>query len=172
MRQSRSFIKISVLFFIILPIVINAQVSEFKEYRETPTIPYGGAQHYLYLGADRELQITVQIWGKICKPGLYSIPKTTDIIGLISFAGGPDDGANLSKVKIVRNNPQPQVLTVNVKKYLNSGKLSDLPLLKPGDTIIISESPSNKIFPGFLQVLSVASQAAAIISMYYIIVNK
>lgn len=144
-----------------------------RDYRETPTIPYGGPQYYVYLGANRELQIDVQIWGKIAKPGLYSVPKTTDIIGLISFAGGPVDGADLKKVKIIRNNPTAQIIKADVKKYLNNGDMSKFPLLKPGDMIFIPESPSYSLFPKFLQFFALVAQTSSIItayvSVYYLI---
>jgi hypothetical protein len=167
---------VALLVSIIIPFYVYAEETPSREYRETPTIPYGGPQYYVYLGANRELQIDVQVWGKIAKPGLYSVPKTTDIIGLISFAGGPADGADLKKVKIIRNNPKSQIIKVDLKKYLNSGDISKLPLLKPGDMIIIPESPSYTFFPKFLQFFSVASQTASIItayvSMYYLIYKR
>jgi hypothetical protein len=158
---------------IIIPFYTYAEEAPNRDYRETPTIPYGGPQYYVYLGANRELQIDVQVWGKIAKPGLYSVPKTTDIIGLISFAGGPADGADLKKVKIIRNNPTAQIIKVDLKKYLNNGDISKLPLLKPGDMIVIPESPSYTFFPKFLQFFAVAAQTASIItayvSVYYLI---
>jgi len=158
---------------IIIPVYTYAEETPSKEYRETPTIPYGGPQYNVYLDANRELQIDVQIWGKIVKPGRYSVSKTTDIIGLISFAGGPTDGADLKKVKVLRNNPKVQVIKVDLGKYLNNGDISKLPLLKPGDMIIIPESPSYTFFPKFLQCFALAAQTASIVTayvtMYYLI---
>jgi len=66
-----------------------------------------GAQYFL--GAEDELLIKVNIWGFVRKPGQYMVPKNTDLISLISFAGGPIEQAKINKVKIIRapefNNP-------------------------------------------------------------------
>ncbi|KAA3655690.1 MAG: hypothetical protein DWQ10_17065 [Calditrichaeota bacterium] len=56
-----------------------------------------------YLGEQNELLIKVNIWGFVKKPGQYLVPTDTDLISLISYAGGPLDEAKLKKVKIIRN---------------------------------------------------------------------
>ncbi|MDZ7362316.1 MAG: SLBB domain-containing protein [candidate division KSB1 bacterium] len=60
-----------------------------------------GAQYIL--GAQDELLIRVNIWGFVRKPGQYMVPKNTDLISLISFAGGPLEQAKIKKVKIIRS---------------------------------------------------------------------
>jgi hypothetical protein len=55
-----------------------------------------------YLGEQDELLIKVNIWGLVRRPGQYMVPKDTDLISLISFAGGPLDQAKMKKVKIIR----------------------------------------------------------------------
>jgi polysaccharide export outer membrane protein len=59
-----------------------------------------GAQYFL--GEQDELLIKVNIWGFVRKPGQYMVPKDTDLISLISFAGGPLEQAKINKVKIIR----------------------------------------------------------------------
>jgi len=56
-----------------------------------------------YLGEQDELLIKVNIWGFVQKPGQYMVPSGTDLISLISFAGGPREQANLKRIKIIRN---------------------------------------------------------------------
>lgn len=128
-------------------------------------MPYGtGAQYYVYLGANKGLQINVQIWGQVLRPGMYSVPKTTDVIGLISFAGGPTEDANLKKVKLVRSNPKPEVIIVNLNKYMKTGDISSIPVLKRGDTIIIHKDISH----WFSSVIRVVSQIAIVANTYYL----
>ncbi|MGH7450073.1 MAG: SLBB domain-containing protein [bacterium] len=55
-----------------------------------------------YLGEQDELLIKVNIWGLVRRPGQYMVPKDTDLISLISFAGGPLDQARMKKVKVIR----------------------------------------------------------------------
>ena len=105
-----------------------------------------GAQYLI--GSEDELLIKVNIWGFVTKPGQYMIPSNTDLISLISYAGGPQPGAKLSKIKIVRRsgqNEKEKIIKVDVNEYLDTAKESLIPILKPDDTIIISGSKWNFI---------------------------
>lgn len=136
-----------------------------QKVEETPPIimPYGtAAQYYVYLGADRGLQINVQIWGQVLRPGMYSVPKTTDAMGLISFAGGPTEHANISKVKLIRTNPHPEVIEINLGDYTKKAEIELNPILKPGDTVIVPENRGRK----FSKMIQVVSQIAIIIGIY------
>ncbi|MCD4664471.1 MAG: SLBB domain-containing protein, partial [Bacteroidales bacterium] len=101
-----------------------------------------GAQYFL--GTDDQLVIKVNIWGFVAKPGQYIVPSNTDLISLISFAGGPREGAKLNNIKLIRatvlKDNNQQILNINVKKFVKEGDNSIIPQLKPGDTIIISGS--------------------------------
>jgi NADH:ubiquinone oxidoreductase subunit F (NADH-binding) len=49
-----------------------------------------------------DVMMQVNIWGFVTKPGRYEVPATTDLIQLISFAGGPQLYSRMEKVKITR----------------------------------------------------------------------
>ena len=123
-----------------------------------------GAQYYVFLGSDKELQMNVQIWGQVLRPGMYSVPQTTDLVGLISFAGGPTEYANLNNIRIVRTNPNPRVLKVNLKAYMDTGDSKRQPVLKPGDTVVIPGS----LFYGFSRFVRVVAQLAIVANVYYL----
>lgn len=127
-----------------------------------------GAQYYVFLGSDRELQMNVQIWGQVLKPGMYSVPQTTDLVALISLAGGPTEYANLNSIRIVRANPKARVLKVNLKSYMNTGDSKLQPVLKPGDTVVIPGS----LFYGFSRIVRVVSQLAIVANVYYLFFVK
>lgn len=92
-----------------------------------------------YLGREDELLIPVNVWGFVKNPGQYMVPNNTDLIALLSYAGGPNENAKISTIKIVRNDPKRgnQVWKVDVKKYLDTADSRLIPPLKPGDTIIV-----------------------------------
>ncbi|MBN2416891.1 SLBB domain-containing protein [bacterium] len=92
-----------------------------------------------YLGTDDQLLIPVNVWGFVSRPGQYYVPNKTDLISLLSYAGGPSEDAKVSDIKIVRTDPKAgrMVIPVNVKKYLNTADERLIPLLKPGDTVIV-----------------------------------
>jgi len=102
---------------------------------------YPRAARY-FLGTNDQLLIKVNIWGFVAKPGQYLVPSDTDLISLISFAGGPAEGAKLNKIKIIRSAQQKDkkqnVITVNVKEFTKTGDASIIPRIKPEDTIIIT----------------------------------
>ena len=61
-----------------------------------------------YLGDQDELLMRVNIWGFVQQPGQYMVPKDTDLISLISFAGGPREEAKIKKIKLIRNSTRSQ----------------------------------------------------------------
>ena len=68
-----------------------------------------GARYYL--GDQDELLMKVNIWGYVRKPGQYMVPPDTDLISLMSFAGGPIEGAKIKSIKLIRSNGTFQRLT-------------------------------------------------------------
>lgn len=180
-------------FFLFLPFCASAQNEDEPRDSESSR----GAQYFL--GSQDELLIKVNIWGFVRKPGQYMVPKDTDLISLISFAGGPLEQARIKKVKIIRelkpgnaatssNNrlnqnelllanrsrnldsnlvpgtaPTQQVIEVNIKKYLDTGRQNLIPALRPGDTIVV---PGNTL--QFLnKTLDFASKIAVIAQIYF-----
>jgi hypothetical protein len=131
-----------------------------------------------YLGAKDEILIKINIWGYVQKPGQYLVPRHTDLISLISFAGGPKEGANLSAVRIIHegsdysgNNGQKDkapIVSVNVKNYLESGESRLIPTLQAGDTVLITQTFGNK-FRNFLGVTSVVGLLAATATLIFAI---
>jgi len=119
-----------------------------------------GAKYYL--GSEDELLVPVNIWGFVQKPGQYMVPSNTDLISLISYAGGPKESAKINKIRVVRNIPELEnkIIEVNVKKYLKTGNQELIPLLKPGDTIIIKGTTFSWIqnFFSFLASFAVFAQ--------------
>jgi len=90
------------------------------------------------LGTGDILLVSVNLWGHVQRPGIYSIPSAYSLIDLISSAGGPLSTARLNDVRIVRKNQE--VIKVDVEKFLKTGDNEILPQLQPGDTIIVSGS--------------------------------
>lgn len=92
-----------------------------------------------YLGDDDELLVPVNIWGFVRQPGQYMVPNNTDLITLLSFAGGPTESAKISKIQIVRSDPKlgNMIIPIDVKKYLETADPRLVPVLRPGDTVIV-----------------------------------
>jgi polysaccharide export outer membrane protein len=116
-------------------------------------------QYYLSLGDEDELMIKIFIWGQVGLPGVYEVPDGTDLVAALSLAGGPTDHAKLSEVRIIRSDgANSEVLKVNVKKYMESGDVDLIPVLKPGDTVVVSGT----VFRMFSRFASFVSQLAIV----------
>ena len=101
-----------------------------------------GEGNQYYLGQANELLIRVNVWGKVMRPGQYFVPAATDLITLLSVAGGPIARSRLTDVRVVRTNEQgeDEVILVNVKKFLKTGDKRLIPDLRPEDTVVVHGS--------------------------------
>ncbi|MCK4311571.1 MAG: SLBB domain-containing protein [Candidatus Cloacimonetes bacterium] len=155
---------IFILIFILIAITLLSQ---------TDFVPqsYNPASIYLYSGTlagTEQLKIKTYIWGQVQKPGLYIVPDNTDLLTLISSAGGPTENAKLSKVRIIRSTPEgEEVIWINLKKYIETGDSNLIPVLQPGDTVVISGST----YYAFTKAVDWLSQIAIIMSVYVAISN-
>jgi len=125
------------------------------------------------MGDEDQLRIYTQIWGQVKKPGFYLLPDDTDLLTLLSLAGGPTGDAKLSKVRIVRpsqDNGQGEIIWVNLKKYLDTGNYDIIPVLKAGDTVVVSGT----IFYGMERVAGFLAKFATVLSIYnlYLTIQK
>jgi hypothetical protein len=96
----------------------------FAQNQESFT-PTSNASAYTFSGTrsnEATLKINTYIWGQIYKPGLYIVPDDTDLLTLLSLAGGPKEDAKLTKIRIVRPTVDGErIIWINMKKYLETG---------------------------------------------------
>lgn len=138
-------------------LVISGFAQEFDS--QIP-IQRGDRPAQYILGGDDILLITVNLWGHVQRPGIYSIPSSYGLIDLISSAGGPAETARLSDIRIIRKNQQ--VVKVDVEKYIKTGNSDILPPLQPGDTIIVSGS----VYDIFTSIIGIARDLAIIANVF------
>ena len=139
------------------------------------------------IGPDEKLLITVHIFGEVKKPGEYMVSDNTNLLELISKAGGPTEFANLSDLKITRGligyadykkalkkqtakksnklkSLRKQVVKVNLKKMLDKEKYRMLlPTLQPGDVVRVGK---NAWFT-WQTIIRIISQLAIIAQVWY-----
>ena len=118
-----------------------------------------------YLGEQNAIHITVNVWGQVLKPGQYHVPSGTDLLTLLSAAGGPSEKSRVDNVRVVRRyNQREEILEVDVRRYLKTGDISLIPELNPGDTILVSGSVFNMVS----RVIGVVGQLAVILNAIYL----
>jgi hypothetical protein len=138
-----------------------------------------------YLTPEDEVAIRVNVWGFVLKPGQYVVPRSTNLISLMSYAGGPLQEAKLKSVRIIRDSSvrlaqlagkpgdtgtavsksKQEVLVVNIKKYLRDGDESKIPNLMPGDTVVV---PGSKL-QSVSRVLDFAAKILIVTQIYFYI---
>ena len=146
--------------FVIIVLSVLAFNISAQEFDTQIPIQRGDRPAQYILGGDDVLMITVNLWGHVQRPGIYSIPSAYNLIDLISSAGGPAKTARLSDVRIIRKNQQ--VVKVDVEKYIKTGNSDILPPLQPGDTIVVSGS----VYNIFTSIIGIARDLAIIANVF------
>jgi protein involved in polysaccharide export with SLBB domain len=129
------------VFHLLLLILICSQIAFGQDYGAQTPVQYSDRPAQYILGSNDVLLITVNLWGHVQKPGIYSIPSAFGIVDLLSSAGGPLSTARLNDVRIIRKNQE--VITVNLEEFIKTGNKDLLIPLQPGDIIIVSGSISS-----------------------------
>ena len=129
-----------------------------------PTTGYGTTRPL-----EEQLLVPVNVWGEVEKPGLYQVPDGTNVVELLSYAGGPTEFANLSHVKVTRGaggKGQP----VDVSAYLAYGDAGTLPRLQPGDTVYVHRNAKYS-WRSFIEVVSQLAVIAGTVILYVSVAN-
>jgi protein involved in polysaccharide export with SLBB domain len=87
------------------------------------------------------LSNVIFVSGEVRFPGKYSFPTDVNVWEAIREAGGPVPSATLSSVRVVTDRSRGGASTlVDVQSAIETGSVESLPMLKPGDTIIVPGS--------------------------------
>ncbi len=116
-------------------------VTILRRYMDNPVVVVEIPENYT---------IKVQVLGQVRQPGLVQIPVNTDVQSAISLAGGPADHADPSGVHILRptgtsasGETEWKRIDANLREFLASGDLKDLPKLQEDDIIIVPSITNN-----------------------------
>lgn len=113
-----------------------------------------------------EILVPVNLLGSVGRPGVYHIPKQTDIIRLLALAGGTRADANLEDVSIKRRSGETErTININLKQLVDergSGKpinleANDIILVAPKEPLISSNTVQTVGFISSLLGLVVSS---------------
>lgn len=87
-----------------------------------------------------DVLMRVNLWGAVHKPGIHRIPSKTDLLTLMSYAGGPTDSAILDGITIKRKTGQSQkLIKVDLEDIVQGSSHYNLELA-PEDVIIVPAS--------------------------------
>jgi len=95
-----------------------------------------GNEFYSSAGKNAVL-MRVNLWGAVQKSGIHHVPTKTDLVTLLSYAGGPLPDAELDDVTIKRRvNGKEEQVEVDLSKILASSSAKN-PMLEPNDIVVI-----------------------------------
>lgn len=140
-----------------------------------PTMPSASAASYFYVSKPGELTMQVNIWGFVHNPGRYEVPTSTDLIQLVSYAGGPIQDAKLDEVKVTRFLKRETGISRG-EFFVNLDELSKVEQAKltlyPGDTIYIEHTAWMSIRDAFAIFGSVAIITTAVSQVVQVARNR
>ena len=103
--------------------------------------------------------ISMNIIGHVASPGTYLVNENSDIITILSQAGGMLPGAKMNQVAIYTK--ESGKMFIDLKAYLEGGKLTSSYKLSPNDTIYVRQTLGSYLFSksniinSFLQLLNI-----------------
>jgi hypothetical protein len=160
LKKSLSFALSLYMIFFQLGVISQAQTEEEGSIQNRNP----ASQYYLERGTESKLMIKVNVWGAVEKPGSQYVPDGSDLISVLSAAGGPIEGAKLSQIRLVRNfDGEKRNMIINVKKCLKKGEPGELPEIKPGDTIVVPKSRVS--FGKFITVIYNVAVIASVVKL-------
>jgi len=114
-----------------------------------PAVSVAQQKNDYLLGEERGLEMVVHVLGEVARPGEYRVPDDTNVLELLSKAGGGSQLSKLSEVTITRMQPSAEVASgthqvpaaqrvfrVNIEHILQ-GKTAEVPILQPGDVVTV-----------------------------------
>lgn len=93
------------------------------------------------------VNIKVAVWGWVRYPGRYIIPNYTTVSDLISYAGGPQEGADLEDIRILRTKEDEtqEMFKLTFNDIMYDSKLEvknrKIPKLQAGDILVLPGEP-------------------------------
>jgi len=85
---------------------------------------------------EEDVKNKVRIFGAVKNPGTYEPKEDMNLLDLVITASGATDGADLSKILIIRKGLIEQ--TFNLQSFFNNKSEEPLPKIKNGDTVYVT----------------------------------
>jgi protein involved in polysaccharide export with SLBB domain len=122
--------------------------------------------------------ITVSVIGEVAKPGAYQISTESNLLDVLTLAGGPTSGADLERTMIVRGSGAAhassvqgkQQFRIDLEEVMTEGNLDLLPVMLPGDTLFIPRVKERRNW--WHSAVQIAGDIGTIVIVYYLLTGK
>lgn len=92
------------------------------------------ASEYIFRSSQKESLISVQLLGAVNKPGIYYVPANTDLLKLLTLAGGTTNGGDLSEVLVRKMEPKSwaEIRSKAINEYQGAFEVDAEKIIKYG----------------------------------------
>lgn len=126
----------SLRFMMALLMGVTASVSAHaQEYGLLNDIkPPQQSSEYIYRSSPKESLISVQLLGAVNKPGIYYVPANTDLLKLLTLAGGTSNGGDMSEILVRKMEPKTwaEIKSKAVSEYQGAYEIDAAKIIKYG----------------------------------------
>ena len=133
---------------------------------EQPTFSDFQISSERYLTDDKgNILMYVNVWGHVGSTGHHLVYDGIDLATLMSIVGGPNNGANMKKVRVYREVQDADgtlVYHIDLNNFIKTGNRSNFIKIKPNDTIIVPQ----KLSSYFLTQVGTINTLFSIINIY------
>jgi hypothetical protein len=150
---------------VLTPVLTNATIAQVSTGTLGQEILRPSSASYYYIAKPSELSMQVNIWGYVNNPGRYEVATSTDLLELMSFAGGPTADALIDNVRITRSfertgggRPEEVYLDLEDLASVNPADLT----LYPNDTVFIDHSSWINVRDVFIVITTAAIVTTAV----------
>ena len=135
--------KTNIILFTVLFATLNFTFSQNKNsaYEDYKT----SSKRYIP-NSDGIIMMKVNIWGNVNNPGSHLVYDGIDLASLLSSVGGPNEGADLKKLRLYREIPDDNkqvIYEIDFDKFIRTGDRTSFVKIKPNDTIIVPQKISS-----------------------------
>ena len=129
---------------ITIPLIGEVQVyeltlDEFKDTIKEELRQYIKGEINLTVSIYDTDRMQVSVLGMVTRPDNYSITEETSIFKILSMAGGPNERANVSEVRVYRKSGNNKYATLDLTKYLETGEINTVEPIYPGDVVYVPQ---------------------------------
>jgi len=114
----------------------------------------------------------VNVMGAVLTPGVYRLQARQDLMSAVLAAGGPNERADISDIRLIRPEPDgiAQTTKINLERFIEKGDQTQNPKLQAGDTVNIGRkaftSQDASLILGFVTAIG------TLVLLYYTIQNE
>jgi polysaccharide export outer membrane protein len=127
---------------IVIPLVGETNVAgltkaEFKETLKKKLAVYIQGEIQLNLSIASTAVQKVAVLGAVVRQDNYTMIYDTPLLEVLTTAGGLIPESDLHHIKILRSDLNRPPLEVDLTGYIETGNISSIPVVRPGDTVIV-----------------------------------